>query len=119
MATLSFQPSTRRTRLSFETAMSRLGGTIISETTPLISSSAAKEEILNDMMKVVSQYANIIVLRHPDSDEAKNAVAYSDCPVINGAFGHEEHPIQALLDLYTIWQTIGKIEGLKVCIAPT
>ena len=116
MATLFFQPSTR-TRLSFETAMSRLGGTTISETTPLISSSAAKEESLNDMIKVVSQYANIIVLRHPDSDEAKNAVAYSDCPVINGAFGHEEHPTQALLDLYTIWQTIGKIEGLKVCIA--
>lgn len=116
MATLFFQPSTR-TRLSFETAMNRLGGTIISETTPLISSSAAKEESLSDMIKVVSQYANIIVLRHPNSDEAKNAVTYSDCPVINGAFGHEEHPTQALLDLYTIWQTIGKIEGLKVCIA--
>ena len=116
MATLFFQPSTR-TRLSFETAMSRLGGTIISETTPLISSSAAKEESLNDMIKVVSQYANIIVLRHPNADEAKKAVTYSDCPVISGGFGHEEHPTQALLDLYTLWQTFGKIEDLKVCIA--
>ncbi|RKX78773.1 MAG: aspartate carbamoyltransferase [Spirochaetes bacterium] len=116
MATLFFQPSTR-TRMSFETAMNRLGGMVITETTPLITSSSAKEETLNDMMEVVSKYANIIVLRHPDENEAMEAVSYSECPVINGAFGHFEHPTQSLLDLYTIWRMYGKIEGLKVCIA--
>jgi aspartate carbamoyltransferase catalytic subunit len=116
MATLFFQPSTR-TRMSFETAMARLGGAVLTETTPLISSSIAKEETLADMIKVVSQYANIIVIRHPDADEATGAVAYADCPVICGAFGHREHPTQALLDLYTLWRTYGRVEGLKVCVA--
>jgi aspartate carbamoyltransferase catalytic subunit len=116
MATLFFQPSTR-TRMSFETAIARLGGSVLTETTPLISSSIAKEETLADMIKVVSQYANIIVIRHPDADEAMEAVAYSDCPVISGAFGHREHPTQALLDLYTLWRTYGRVEGLKVCVA--
>ena len=116
MATLFFQPSTR-TRMSFETAMARLGGAVLTETTPLISSSIAKEETLADMIKVVSQYANIIVIRHPDADEATDAVAYADCPVISGAFGHREHPTQALLDLYTLWRTYGHVEGLKVCVA--
>ncbi|RPJ09339.1 MAG: aspartate carbamoyltransferase, partial [Deltaproteobacteria bacterium] len=116
MATLFFQPSTR-TRMSFETAMARLGGSVLTETTPLISSSIAKEETLADMIKVVSQYANIIVIRHPDADEATGAVAYADCPVICGAFGHREHPTQALLDLYTLWRTYGRVEGLRVCVA--
>jgi aspartate carbamoyltransferase catalytic subunit len=116
MATLFFQPSTR-TRMSFETAMARLEGSVLTETTPLISSSIAKEESLADMMKVVSQYANIIVIRHPDADEATNGASYSDCPVICGGFGHREHPTQALLDLYTLWRTYGRIEGLKVCVA--
>ncbi len=116
MATLFFQPSTR-TRMSFETAMARLGGSVLTETTPLISSSMAKEETLADMIKVVSQYANIIVIRHPDADEATAAVPFADCPVICGAFGHREHPTQALLDLYTLWRTYGRVEGLKVCVA--
>jgi aspartate carbamoyltransferase catalytic subunit len=116
MATLFFQPSTR-TRLSFETAMHRLGGAVITETTPLISSSAAKEESLSDMLKVVSKYANLIVMRHFDDAAAREAVAFSESPVINGGFGHWEHPTQALLDLYTLWRTYGHVEGLKVCIA--
>ena len=116
MATLFFQPSTR-TRMSFETAMARLGGAVLTETTPLISSSMAKEETLADMIKVVSQYANIIVMRHPDADEATGAVPFADCPVICGAFGHREHPTKALLDLYTLWRTYGRVEGLKVCVA--
>jgi aspartate carbamoyltransferase catalytic subunit len=116
MATLFFQPSTR-TRLSFETAMHRLGGMVISESTPLISSSAAKEESLADMLRVVSKYANVIVLRHFDDVDARRAVTYADVPVINGGFGHWEHPTQALLDLYTMWRTFGRIEGLKVCVA--
>ncbi len=116
LAALFFQPSTR-TRMSFETAIQRLGGGVITETTPLISSSAAKEESLADMIKVVSKYANLIVLRHFNDEEARTAAPYSESPLINGGFGHWEHPTQALLDLYTLWRTFGKIEGLKVCIA--
>ncbi len=116
LAALFFQPSTR-TRMSFETAMHRLGGSVITETTPLISSSAAKEETLNDMLRVISKYANIIVLRHFNDVEAREAVTYSEAPVINGGFGHWEHPTQALLDLYTLWRTFNRIEGLNVCIA--
>lgn len=116
MATLFFQPSTR-TRLSFETAMLRLGGKVISETTPLVSSSAAKEESLGDMVTTVSKYANVIVLRHPNATEAREAVGHSDAPVINAGFGDWEHPTQALLDLYTIWRTHGTVEGVKVCVA--
>ncbi len=116
LATIFYQPSTR-TRLSFETAMTRLGGDVISESTPLISSSAAKEESLADTLKVVSQYVNVIVLRHPDDVEARNAVQFSDCPVINGGFGDWEHPTQALLDLFTLWSVYGRIKNLNVCIA--
>lgn len=116
MAALFFQPSTR-TRMSFETAMHRLGGAVVTEATPLVSSSMAKEESLSDMIKVVSKYANIIVLRHPNDVDARDAVNYSDAPVINGGLGHWEHPTQALLDLYTLWRTHNKVEGVKVCIA--
>ncbi len=116
MAALFFQPSTR-TRMSFETAMLRLGGAVITETTPLISSAAAKEESLADMLRVVSKYANVVVIRHPDADEARSGIAHCECPVINGGFGNWEHPTQALLDLYTLWRTYGRVEGLRVCIA--
>jgi aspartate carbamoyltransferase catalytic subunit len=116
MSTLFFQPSTR-TRMSFETAMHRLGGSVISEANPMVTSSAAKEESLADMMKVVSKYANVIVIRHPNDVEAREGAAFSESPVINGGFGDWEHPTQALLDLYTLWRTHNRIEGLKVCIA--
>ena len=116
MSTLFFQPSTR-TRMSFETAMHRVGGSVISEANPMVTSSAAKEESLTDMMNVVSKYANVIVLRHPNDVEARNGAAYSEAPVINGGFGDWEHPTQALLDLYTLWRTHNRVEGLKVCIA--
>ena len=116
MATLFFQPSTR-TRMSFETSMNRLGGTVVTEANPMVSSSAAKEESLADMMKVVSKYANVIVLRHPNDVEALEGTRYSEAPVINGGFGNWEHPTQALLDLYTLWRTHDRVEGLKVCVA--
>ena len=116
MSTLFFQPSTR-TRMSFETAMHRLGGSVISEANPMVTSSAAKEESLADMMKVVSKYANVIVIRHPNDVEAREGATYSEAPVINGGFGDWEHPTQALLDLYTLWRTHNRVEGLKVCIA--
>ncbi|KAA3661502.1 MAG: aspartate carbamoyltransferase [Chloroflexi bacterium] len=116
MAALFFQPSTR-TRMSFETAMHRLGGAVVTEATPLVSSSMAKEESLSDMIKVVSKYANVIVLRHPNDVDGRDAVNYSDAPVINGGLGHWEHPTQALLDMYTLWRTHDKVEDVKVCIA--
>lgn len=116
MSTLFFQPSTR-TRMSFETAMHRLGGAVISEANPLVTSSAAKEESLSDMLKVVSKYANVIVIRHFNDVEAREAIPLSEAPVINGGLGHWEHPTQALLDLYTLWRQYGRIEGLKVCVA--
>jgi aspartate carbamoyltransferase catalytic subunit len=116
MSTLFFQPSTR-TRMSFETAMHRLGGAVISEANPMVTSSAAKEESLADMMKVVSKYANVIVLRHPNDIQAREGASFSESPVINGGFGDWEHPTQALLDMYTLWRTHGRVEGLKVCIA--
>jgi aspartate carbamoyltransferase catalytic subunit len=116
MSTLFFQPSTR-TRMSFETAMHRLGGAVISEANPLVTSSAAKEESLTDMLKVVSKYANIIVIRHFNDKEAREAIPLSESPVINGGLGHWEHPTQALLDLYTLWSMYGRVEGLNVCVA--
>jgi len=116
MSTLFFQPSTR-TRMSFETAMHRLGGAVISEANPLVTSSAAKEESLSDMLRVVSKYANVIVLRHFNAEEARAAAPSSESPMINAGWGHWEHPTQALLDLYTLYRTYGRIEGLKVCVA--
>jgi aspartate carbamoyltransferase catalytic subunit len=116
MSTLFFQPSTR-TRMSFETAMHRLGGSVISEANPMVTSSAAKEESLSDMLRVVSKYANVIVLRHFNAEEARAAAPSSESPLINAGWGHWEHPTQALLDLYTLYRTYGRIEGLKVCIA--
>ncbi len=116
VALLFFQPSTR-TRMSFQTAMHRLGGMVISEANPQVTSSAAKEESLADMMRCVAKYANVIVLRHNDDREARDAATYSDVPVINGGMGHWEHPTQALLDLYTLWRIFDRVEGLKVCVA--
>jgi aspartate carbamoyltransferase catalytic subunit len=116
MSTLFFQPSTR-TRMSFETAMHRLGGSVISEANPLVTSAAAKEESLTDMLRVVSEYANVIVIRHFNDVEAREAILLSTAPVINGGLGHWEHPTQALLDLYTLWHVYGRIEGLRVLVA--
>jgi aspartate carbamoyltransferase catalytic subunit len=83
----------------------------------MITSSAAKEESLNDAVKVMSKYANVLVFRHYDDVAAREVVALADCPVINGGFGDWEHPTQALLDLYTIYRIFGRVEGIKVCVA--
>ncbi len=116
MSTLFFQPSTR-TRMSFETAMHRLGGDVISEANPMVTSSAAKEESLSDSLRVISNYANVIVMRHPNDVEAREAAPYATCPIINGGWGHWEHPTQALLDLYTLYRTFGRVKGLTVVVA--
>ena len=115
LALMFFQPSTR-TRMSFQTAMERLGGHVIVEANPKVTSSVAKEESIEDTMRCISQYANLMVIRHYDADEARRGAEAAECPVINGGWGHWAHPTQALLDLYTMWRRFGRIEGLNVAV---
>ena len=115
LATLFFEPSTR-TRLSFETAMLRLGGQVITVADPK-TSSAAKGESLADSMRTVSGYADVIVIRHPRKGSAQEAADAVDIPVINGGDGAGQHPTQALLDVYTIQKEAGTLEGLTVTLA--
>src|SRR3989454_613434 len=112
MATLFFEASTR-TRLSFESAMSRLGGTSLgfSETK---GTSVEKGENLADTVRVVENYADVLVVRHPLEGAARMAAEFSKIPVINAGSGAEEHPTQALLDLYTIRKELGAIDGLNI-----
>lgn len=115
MATLFFEPSTR-TRLSFESAMLRLGGGVISAADGE-ATSRAKGESLADTVRVVGgSYADILVVRHPEDGAARVAARYATVPVINGGDGAHEHPTQTLCDLYTLWQEKGRIEGLEVVL---
>ncbi len=114
LATLFFEPSTR-TRLSFESAMHRLGGSAIGFAEAEIAS-VKKGENLADTMRVVESYADVIVVRHPLEGAARLAAEFASIPVINGGSGGEEHPTQALLDLYTIVKDKGRIDGLKVAL---
>jgi aspartate carbamoyltransferase catalytic subunit len=114
LATLFFEPSTR-TRLSFEAAMHKLGGTTIG-IAEIESASVKKGENLADTIRTVENYADVIALRHPLDGAAKLAAEFSKIPVINGGSGSEEHPTQALLDLYTINKEKGKIDGLKIAL---
>lgn len=107
MATLFYEPSTR-TRLSFETAMHRLGGRVISET-DVTFSSQSKGEILADTIRIVSGYADIITIRSKTTGDAQLASEYSSVPIINAGDGSGEHPTQALLDLYTITKEFPQI----------
>jgi len=114
LATLFFEPSTR-TRLSFESAMHRLGGSAIGFAEAEIAS-VKKGENLADTMRVVESYADVIVVRHPLEGAARLAAEFAGVPVINGGSGAEEHPTQALLDLYTIAKEKQKIDGLSVAL---
>jgi aspartate carbamoyltransferase catalytic subunit len=114
MATLFFEPSTR-TRLSFEAAMYKLGGSVIGFSEPEMSS-ISKGENLADTIRVVEKYADVIVLRHPSEGAARFAAEYASVPVINAGSGAEEHPTQALLDLYTILKEKGRIDGLSIAL---
>ena len=115
-ASLFYEPSTR-TRLSFESAMLRLGGGVITAA-DMKTSSANKGESLADTVRVVSgAYADLIVLRHPSEGAARLAVRYARVPVINAGDGSHEHPTQTLCDLYTLWIEKGGIEGLDVVLA--
>ncbi len=112
LATLFFEASTR-TRLSFESAMHRLGGSTIGFAEAEIAS-VKKGENLADTIRTVENYADIIALRHPLEGAARLAAEFSTVPIINGGSGAEEHPTQALLDMYTMVKEKGKIEGLKI-----
>lgn len=113
LATLFYEPSTR-TRLSFEAAMLKLGGQVISAADMSVSSSA-KGETLEDTARIVSAYADAIVVRHHEAHSAERMSSTSLVPIINAGDGPNEHPTQALLDLYTIWKRKGTIDGLKIC----
>ena len=115
MATLFYEPSTR-TRFSFETAMHRLGGRVISTENAAEFSSVAKGETLEDTIRIMNAYSDVIVLRHQEVGAAKRAAAVSRIPVINAGDGVGQHPTQALLDLYTIRKEIGAIEGLRIAM---
>jgi len=114
LATLFFEPSTR-TRLSFEAAMLKLGGSTIGFAEAEIAS-VKKGENLADTVRTVENYADVIALRHPLDGAAKLAAEFSKVPIINGGSGAEEHPTQALLDLYTMQKEKGKIDGLKIAL---
>jgi len=114
LATLFFEPSTR-TRLSFETAMLKLGGSNIGFAEAEITS-VKKGENLADTIRTVENYADIIAIRHPLEGAAKLAAEFAKIPVINAGSGSEEHPTQALIDLYTIQKEKGKIDGLKIAL---
>jgi aspartate carbamoyltransferase catalytic subunit len=114
LATLFFEASTR-TRLSFESAMHKLGGSAIGFAEAEIAS-VKKGENLADTVRVVESYADVIALRHPLEGAARLAAEFSKVPIINGGSGAEEHPTQALLDLYTIKKEKGKIDGLKIAL---
>ncbi len=114
VATLFFEPSTR-TRLSFEAAMQRLGGGVVSMGA-VESSSVAKGETLSDTARTVAQYADVIVVRHPRTGSAKEAADAVDIPVINAGDGAGQHPTQALLDLYTIRKELGSLKNLTISL---
>ena len=114
LATLFFEPSTR-TRLSFESAMLKLGGSNIGFADAEVAA-VKKGENLADTVRVVENYADAIALRHSLEGSAKLAAEFSKVPIINAGTGAEEHPTQALIDLYTIRRDKGKIDGLKVAL---
>jgi aspartate carbamoyltransferase catalytic subunit len=114
LATLFFEPSTR-TRLSFEAAMHKLGGSTIGFAEAELAS-VKKGENLADTVRTVENYADIIAVRHPLEGAARLAAEFAKVPIINGGSGAEEHPTQALLDLYTIMKEKKKINGLKIAL---
>lgn len=115
LSTLFYEPSTR-TRLSFESAMHRLGGDVIATENAREFSSAIKGETLEDTIRIVEGYADAIVIRHFEQGAAHRAAAVAAVPIINAGDGPGEHPTQALLDLYTIQHELGRIDGLRVAL---
>ena len=112
LATLFYEPSTR-TRLSFESAMHRLGGSVITTENARESSSAVKGETLEDTIRVVDNYADVIALRHPDAGAAAHAASVSEVPIINAGDG-SQHPSQSLIDLYTIHRELKRMDDFHI-----
>ncbi len=112
ISTLFFEPSTR-TRLSFETAINGLGGRVIGFSDSG-ATSASKGETLHDTIKMVSNYTDLIVMRHPLEGSARLASEVSSVPIVNAGDGANQHPSQTLLDMYSILKTQGTLEGLKI-----
>jgi aspartate carbamoyltransferase catalytic subunit len=114
LASIFFEPSTR-TRLSFETAMNRLGGGVIGFA-GTEATSVVKGETLADTIRMVSGYADAVVLRHPHEGAARLATEFSDVPVLNAGDGAGQHPTQTMLDLFTIRTETGSLEGLNISL---
>jgi aspartate carbamoyltransferase catalytic subunit len=115
VACLFYEPSTR-TSSSFIAATDRLGGRVVPITQGVQFSSVSKGETLADTIRTLEQYADVIVLRHPEIGSAQVAAEYADVPVINAGDGAGEHPTQALLDLFTIKEELGRINGLRIAM---
>ncbi|OGS50456.1 MAG: aspartate carbamoyltransferase [Euryarchaeota archaeon RBG_16_68_12] len=114
LSCLFFEPSTR-TRLSFESAMLRLGGRTLGFASPE-GTSIQKGETLADTVRMVESYSDVIVLRHPHEGAARLAAEFTEKPVINGGDGAGQHPTQTLVDLYTIWDEKGDLEGQRIAL---
>eukprot|EP00494_Astrolonche_serrata_P024996 UN25256 len=116
MTVLFYEPSTR-TRCSFETAMKRLGGSVIVNTAMKQNSSVKKGETLEDTIRTLTQYVDIIAMRHPELGSADRAAKVSGkVSILNGGDGPGEHPTQAMLDLYTIYRHLGGIDGKTITL---
>ena len=113
IASCFFEASTR-TRLSFETAVHRLGGSVIGFSDGKNTSSGQKGETLSDSIRVISSYTDAVVMRHPREGAARMATEFSTVPIINGGDGSNQHPTQTLLDLFSIYESQGNLDGLKV-----
>ena len=114
VASLFFEPSTR-TRLSFETAIQRMGGRIVGFS-DASSTSVKKGETLKDTIKMVDNYADLIVMRHPIEGSARYASEVAEVPILNAGDGANQHPTQTMLDLYTIYQTQGTLENINITL---
>lgn len=114
LATLFYEASTR-TRFSFESAMGRLGGQVLSSADPK-TTSAAKGETLADTIRVVQNYADVVVIRHPAEGAARVVADFAEIPIINAGDGGHEHPTQTLCDLFTLRREKGTLEGLHVAL---
>lgn len=115
LTTLFYEPSTR-TRLSFESAMLKMGGQVMGTENAKEFSSAVKGESLEDSIRVIAGYSDVIVMRHSETGSAKKASEVSKVPIINAGDGKGQHPTQALLDAYTIHREIGRLDNIKIAM---
>lgn len=115
LTSLFYEPSTR-TRLSFESAMLKMGGQVMGTENAKEFSSAVKGESLEDSIRVISSYSDIIVMRHNETGSAEQASKVSEVPFINAGDGKGQHPTQSLLDAYTIYREIGRLDNIKIAM---